>query len=149
MNVFFSKKRKINRKRHFDETSNTERENLSSEEAFRIDYFIFIVDIALGQLKSRFEQLQYFESIFGFLFDPVKLIHLDLNELKSTCLNLEDVLKRDDTIDIDAHYLFLELNILQSMLPFEANDLNKPWTTIQILDYVKKNRYVSKYDDCL
>src|SRR2546430_16949212 len=63
----FPKKRRINRKRHFDETSNTERENLSSEEAFRIDYFIFIVDIALGQLKSRFEQLQYFESIFGFL----------------------------------------------------------------------------------
>src|SRR4051812_33245398 len=70
----FQKKRRICRKRHFDETSNNERENLSSEESFRIDYFIFIVDIALGQLKSRFEQLQSFESIFGFLFDVTKLI---------------------------------------------------------------------------
>ncbi|XP_042414058.1 zinc finger MYM-type protein 1-like [Zingiber officinale] len=109
----FPIKRKICRKRHFDEIANTERENQSPEESFRIDYFILVVDIALGQLKSRFEQLQYFESIFGFLYDVAKLVSLDDDELMSSCVNLENTLRNGDTSDIDAKYMFSELQVLQ------------------------------------
>ncbi|XP_021833430.1 uncharacterized protein LOC110773233 [Prunus avium] len=89
----FPKKRQMCRKRHFDEISNNEREEQSVEESFRVNYFLVIVDIALGELKSRFEQLHCFESIFGFLFDAAKLTSLDANQLKVSCVNLENALK--------------------------------------------------------
>lgn len=63
----FPKKRQIYRKRHFDEVSNNDREQQSAEESFRTDYFLVIVDIALSELKSRFEQLHCFESIFDLM----------------------------------------------------------------------------------
>ncbi|KAL9154317.1 hypothetical protein ABFS82_10G106500 [Erythranthe guttata] len=134
--IFFEKRR-IARKRHFDEISNTERENQSAEESFRIDYFLLVVDIAIGQLRSRFEQMQCFESIFGFLFDVAKLISLDGNELMSSCVNLENALRHGESSDIDAKYLCSELEVLQVMLPNEACDANKPWTSFQILEFVK------------
>ncbi|XP_034208267.1 zinc finger MYM-type protein 1-like [Prunus dulcis] len=133
----FLKKRQTCRKRHFDEISNNEREQQSSEESFRTDYFLVIVDIALGELKSRFEQLHIFESIFGFLFDAAKLTSLDENELRSSCLNLENALKNDNDTDIDARDLESELQVLQVMLPSEAIETDKPWTSIKILEFVK------------
>lgn len=133
----FLKKRQTCRKRHFDEISNNEREQQSSEESFRTDYFLVIVDIALGELKSRFEQLHIFESIFGFLFDAAKLTSLDENELRSSCVNLENALKHDNDTDIDARDLESELQVLQGMLPSEAIETDKPWTSIKILEFVK------------
>ncbi|KAI5343914.1 hypothetical protein L3X38_011790 [Prunus dulcis] len=133
----FLKKRQTCRKRHFDEISNNEREQQSSEESFRTDYFLVIVDIALGELKSRFEQLHIFESIFGFLFDAAKLTSLDENELRSSCLNPENALKNDNDTDIDARDLESELQVLQVMLPSEAIETDKPWTSIKILEFVK------------
>ena len=91
---------------HFDEVSNSDREQQSAEESFRIDYFIIIVDITLGELKSRFEQLHCFESIFGFLFDAAKLTSFHDDELKSFCVNLENALKHGDIFDVDAKDLF-------------------------------------------
>ncbi|KAL6277249.1 hypothetical protein ACE6H2_020850 [Prunus campanulata] len=133
----FLKKRQTCRKRHFDEISNNEREQQSSEESFRTDYFLVIVDIALGELQSRFEQLHIFESIFGFLFDAAKLTSLDENELRSSCVNLEIALKHDNDTDIDARDLESELQVLQGMLPSEAIETDKPWTSIKILEFVK------------
>ncbi|XP_020419057.1 zinc finger MYM-type protein 1 [Prunus persica] len=133
----FLKKRQTCRKRHFDEISNNEREQQSSKESFRTDYFLVIVDIALGELKSRFEQLHIFESIFGFLFDAAKLTSLDENELRSSCLNLENALKNDNDTDIDARDLESELQVLQVMLPSEAIETDKLWTSIKILEFVK------------
>lgn len=78
----FSIKRISYRKRQFDEITNTEREQQSSKEAYRTDYFLVLVDMALSQLKSRFEQMKHFESIFGFMFDASKLVSLFDDELK-------------------------------------------------------------------
>ncbi|XP_052190724.1 uncharacterized protein LOC127800254 [Diospyros lotus] len=133
----FPKKRQVCRKRHFDEVSNSDREQQSAEESFRTDYFLVIVDIALGELKSRFEQLHCFESIFGFLFDAVKLTSFHDDELKSFCVNLENALKHGDVSDVDARDLFSELQVLQVMLPKEAYETDKPWTSIKILEFVK------------
>lgn len=62
-----------------------------------------------------FEQLQYFESIFGFFFyDIAKLVSLDNDEMMSSCVNLENTLRNSHTSDIDAKYMFLEIQVLQS-----------------------------------
>ena len=50
-----------------------------------------LVDMALTQLRERFEQMQLFDSIFGFLFDGQKLVSLLDGELKKRCLNLEAI----------------------------------------------------------
>ncbi|PRQ41931.1 putative HAT dimerization domain-containing protein [Rosa chinensis] len=115
-----------------------ELEQQSAQESFRTDYFLILVDMALSQLKSRFEQMKTFESIFGFLFDASKLAHLDDDELKSHCLNLENALRKGDGSDIDAKYLLMELQILQEMLPNEAYETDRPWTSIQIMEFAKK-----------
>ncbi|TYG73055.1 hypothetical protein ES288_D04G069300v1 [Gossypium darwinii] len=65
-----------------DMNNNQEDEEIqSSDELFRVDYFLVIVDMSITSLKSRFEQLKIFESIFGFLFDSNKLKSLDEKEL--------------------------------------------------------------------
>ncbi|KAL5758260.1 hypothetical protein ACOSP7_020871 [Xanthoceras sorbifolium] len=46
------------------------------QESFRINYFLVVVDVALSSLNSRFEQYETFEGIFGFLFDPKKLLQV-------------------------------------------------------------------------
>ncbi|XP_052624958.1 uncharacterized protein LOC111902786 [Lactuca sativa] len=134
----FPQKRNKKRKQHFDEIPNTEREHQSSQEAFKRDYFFILVDMALVQLKSRFEQMQYFESIFGFLFDGSKLVSLVDDELKKCCLNLESNLKNGEDYDIDGDGLFIELKLLQKMLPDEAYKSRSPWTSIQIMEYARR-----------
>ncbi|XP_042423529.1 uncharacterized protein LOC122011183 [Zingiber officinale] len=105
----FPEPRQTSRKRQFDEIANTEREPQKAEECFRIDYFLVVVDIALMELTSRFEQLNTFEEMFGFLFDGEQLMALDEDDLRKCCVNLESALKKDDLSDIDAYDLLLEL----------------------------------------
>jgi hypothetical protein len=65
----FHKKRQIKRKRHFDENPDeTNAATQSTEESFRINYFIPIFDQAISSLARRFEQYQGYKKIFGFLF---------------------------------------------------------------------------------
>ena len=96
------------------------------------------MDIALSQLKHRFEQLKAFEYIFGFLFDAPKLISLDDQQLKENCMNLEAHLKHGNTMDVDGADLCSELQVLQMMLPEEAFFSNNPWTSIEIANFVKE-----------
>ncbi|CAN6547636.1 unnamed protein product [Malus baccata var. baccata] len=134
----FQTKRHRPRKRHHDEVDGNEREQQSAEESFRTDYFLVIVDIALSQLKHRFEQLKAFEYIFGFLFDAPKLISLDDQQLKENCMNLEAHLKHGNTMDVDGADLCSELQVLQMMLPEEAFFSNNPWTSMEIANFVKE-----------
>ncbi|CAN6690847.1 unnamed protein product [Malus baccata var. baccata] len=134
----FQTKRHRPRKRHHDEVDGNEREQQSAEESFRTDYFLVIVDIALSQLKHRFEQLKAFEYIFGFLFDASKLISLDDQELKQNCMNLEAHLKHGNTMDVDGADLCSELQVLQMMLPEKSFLSNNPWTSMEIANFVKE-----------
>ena len=61
----FREKRIICRKKQFDENANDEITQ-STEESFRINYFLYIVDQAILSIESRFEQFQIYEDIFGF-----------------------------------------------------------------------------------
>ena len=107
------------------------------EESFRTDYFLVIVDMAISQLKSRFEQLQFFQSMFGFLFDAATLVSLDDDELRRSCINLENALKVDDVSDVNGKCLCSELQVLQLMLASESYETNEPWTPIKIMEFAK------------
>ncbi|AQK42873.1 General transcription factor 2-related zinc finger protein, partial [Zea mays] len=100
----FRKRRKIKRKRHFDENPDVpDIATLSPEESFRISYFIPIVDQAISSLTRRFEQYQGYQKMFGFLFTSETLQSLDNESLKSSCDNLEAALEKDGKSDIDAN----------------------------------------------
>ena len=129
--LVFQEKRKIFRKKQFGNTS----ENvvtLLAEEYFRIEYFLFIVDLAISSIKSRFEQCKIYENIFGFLLCFKKLKSLDDDSLKSYCLNLETFLKHDLFSDIDGLDLFQELTVLRKVLQSEIN------TPVETLTYIKR-----------
>ncbi|KAK9691121.1 hypothetical protein RND81_09G177100 [Saponaria officinalis] len=120
-------KRHIIRKRHFDETNEEDEQNQSPEEVFRFEYFLVVVDMAIASLKSRFEQLKTFESIFGFSFDSKKLKSLDEKELRECCITFHSIY----TSDVDLNDLYSELKVLQSTLP------NKLLSATEILEFVK------------
>jgi hypothetical protein len=57
INPEFTPKRKIKRKRHFDEVVDESADvSQSEEESFRVDYFIYVIDQAIVSLTKRFEQ---------------------------------------------------------------------------------------------
>ncbi|CAA0359097.1 unnamed protein product [Arabidopsis thaliana] len=122
------KKKIIRRKKHFDH-GNME---LSTEEDFRINYFLTLIDQALISLESRFEQFQRYEQTFGFLFDLQKLTSANDENLMASCVNLESSLKHGEHSDIDGADLFVELKVLRELLP---NEVTKP---IEVLDFLKR-----------
>ncbi|XP_047331616.1 uncharacterized protein LOC124935214 [Impatiens glandulifera] len=82
--VFSTKRvKKIPRKYFDDNTSNVEQQ--SPEESFRINYFLVLVDMSLASLKYRFEQLNEFNDLFGFLMNSGKLKALNESKLKEKC----------------------------------------------------------------
>nr|GEX15517.1 zinc finger MYM-type protein 1-like [Tanacetum cinerariifolium] len=110
----FPIKRTPCRKKHFDEILNSKREQQSSKENFRTDYFLILVD--------------------------------DTN-LKECCLNLESALMNDKDCDIDGNDLFMGLPIMQDMLPNGAYRGERPWTSIQIMEFTKKMDMFSTIDE--
>ena len=90
----FVQKRQIRRKKHFDENSSqcTQPNLESAKESFRIHYFLYIVDQAIGSLNRRFEQYTTYEEIFGFMFSIEKLQSFSDNDLKICCKLLETYL---------------------------------------------------------
>ncbi|XP_066318594.1 uncharacterized protein [Miscanthus floridulus] len=130
----FTKKRKITRKRHHDENpEDTNIATMSPEELFRIEYFNTLIDQAIVSLETRFEQYKEYQKNFGFLFTSETLRSLDNQSLKSSCDNLEAVLKKDEKSDIDAKELYMELKFLQDFIPEERMG------PVEILRFLKKH----------
>ncbi|XP_010677736.1 uncharacterized protein LOC104893338 [Beta vulgaris subsp. vulgaris] len=123
-------KRRIFRKRRFDE-NDSDGEIQSPEESFRVNYFLVVVDMAITSLNNRFEQLQVFQTIFGFLFDAKTLKSLDNDELRKSCTNFKTQFSHNDLSDVDADDLFSELKVLQMTLP------NMVMSAFEILEFVK------------
>ncbi|KAK9061091.1 hypothetical protein SSX86_018271 [Deinandra increscens subsp. villosa] len=112
----FPQKRRIRRKKQFDESSSEPETLLSPEENFKVNWFLVLVDQAIVSLETRFEQYKEYEKIFGFLV-PKKLRELEEKDLKSCCNRLQDALKYGEESDIDADELFLELKTFETFLP--------------------------------
>ena len=126
----FCEMRIIYRKNQFDENASEEITH-SAEESYRVDYFLYIVDLAISSLNSRFEQFKNYEDIFRFLFDLHKLHIADDDCLKSCCDKLENFLRHNMDSDIDGDELFSELKIVRKCLPKETK------RAIEVLDYLK------------
>nr|GEW79047.1 zinc finger MYM-type protein 1-like [Tanacetum cinerariifolium] len=86
----FHQNRIIRRKRHFDDISNDQDTSYSAEEAFKVQYFQYIVDQTLVSLRTRFEQYKN---------------------------HLEVALKNSERSDVDANDLYMELRLLSNYLP--------------------------------
>jgi len=130
----FTKKRKITRKRHHDENpEDTNIATMSPEELFRIEYFNTLIDQAIVSLETRFEQYKEYQKNFGFLFTSETLRSLDNQSLKSSCDNLEAVLKKNEKSDIDAKELYMELKFLQDFIPEERMG------PVEILRFLKEH----------
>ena len=129
----FRTKCKIKRKRQFDETpDDSSIASHSPEDSIRRNYFLPVVDQAIGSLTRRFEQYKGYENTFGFLFSSKILCSLDDNSLLSSCLNLEKAVKSGEHYDIDGKELHVELKFLQSIIP------NEGMGPLDILKFVKR-----------
>jgi hypothetical protein len=105
-------------------------------------YFIPLVDQAISSLKTRFEQYEGYQKIFGFLFTSEKIRSLDNDSLKSSCDNLEAALKEKETdsianenrkSDIDANELYVELKLLRDFIPKENMG------HVEVLSFLKRH----------
>ncbi|EAY87545.1 hypothetical protein OsI_08956 [Oryza sativa Indica Group] len=133
--IEFRTKRKIKRKRQFDEgTSDASIDSQSGEESFRINYFIPVVDQAIASLIRRFEQYQGYEKTFGFLFTSDRLRLLDDDSLLAACENLEVALKSGEHKDIDGKELSDELGLIQQIL-------KKSMGPLDILQFLKERPF--------
>jgi hypothetical protein len=70
--------------------------------------------------------------ILIFLFDVKKLTLLNYDNLKKYYVNLEGFLKPDNFFDLDGIDLFLDLKVLQEILP------KKKRTATNILNFIKE-----------
>ncbi|XP_040372930.1 zinc finger MYM-type protein 1-like [Rosa chinensis] len=127
----FREKRVIRRRRQFDESASKE-VTQSAEESFRVNCFTYIVDQALSSLRTRFEQFQKYEELFGFLFNVEKLKCSDNDSLKKYCANLETSLTHGGISNINGEELYSELKHLKDTLPEEAK------RAIEVLNYLKE-----------
>ncbi|CAH9115870.1 unnamed protein product, partial [Cuscuta epithymum] len=126
----FRETRVRTKKRFFDENAMDEPIK-SAESAFKLTYFLFVVDNAISSLTTRFEQFQKYENTFGFLYDLSKLKGLSDEQLMSCCDTLGNFLKHEDNCDIDVVELFSELQLLGKSLPDCTTKV------IEVLEYIK------------
>ena len=71
-------------------------------------------------------------TIFLYLFDMKKLTLLNYDNLKKYYVNLEGFLKPDNFFDLDDIDLFLDIKILQEILPKEKKRMTN------ILNFIKE-----------
>jgi hypothetical protein len=114
----FPRSRQAKRKKHFDEQNDqNEDEALSAIESFRVNYFLVMIDMAIASLNSRFEQMEIFENIFGFLLNSERLKSLDDRDLRKCCTTFAKTFTHDDSFDVDLNDFISELQVLQVTLP--------------------------------
>lgn len=86
--------------------SESSQSNLESlKESFRIYYFLYIVDQAVGLIKRKFEHYNTCEETFGFLFSIKRLESFSNQDLKLCCKHLETHLKHYSSYDLDGKIL--------------------------------------------
>ena len=118
------------RKKHFDE-NNSEEALLEGEKQFKVSYFL-VIDMTICSLKTRFDELESFRELFGFLMSSASLKALDGPELKVCCTTLVIAFSLNGSSDIDLNDLISKLSVLQFTLP------DTPMTAMEIFEFVTK-----------
>jgi hypothetical protein len=127
----FPVKHHAKRKKQYDETE-FEEAKLEAEKAFEVNYFLVMVDVAISSLKSRFEELQSFKSIFGFLMSSTTLKAPDATELRDSCIKFANTFSLGGSSDVDLNDLISELSVMR----FSISD--KPMSAMKIFEYVRE-----------
>ncbi|EEC69513.1 uncharacterized protein [Oryza sativa Japonica Group] len=125
----FPVERQSQRKKQFDETEYNEA-ILQAEKDFEVNYFLVMVDMAISSLKSRFQELQSFNGIFGFLMNSTSLKSLDAADLKDQCTKFAQTFSLDGSSDVDINDLISELGVIQFTLP------DRPMSAMEIFEFV-------------
>jgi hypothetical protein len=107
----FPVKRHAKRKKQYDETK-FEEAKLEVEKAFGVNYFFVMIDVAISSLKSRFEELQSFKNIFGFLMSSTTLKALDTTKLRDSCIKFANTFSLDGSSSVDLNDLISELSVM-------------------------------------
>ena len=127
----FPIKRRASRKKQYDETD-CEEAILEAQKAFEVNYFLVMVDMAISSLEFRFEELQSFKSIFGFLMSSATLKSLDSIKPRECCTTFASTFSFEGSCDVDLNDLISELRVLQLSLP------DNPMTAMEIFEYVRE-----------
>jgi hypothetical protein len=69
--------------------------------------------MAIASLNSRFEEMELFENIFGFLINSERLKSLDDQDLRKCCTTSTKTFTHDDSSDVDLNDFISELQVLQ------------------------------------
>jgi hypothetical protein len=90
----FKQNRNRRRERQFDYESMDEG-TLSAEQAFRTGYFLCIIDRAITPMNTRFEQLQQYDTLFGFLYHINTMRQLNYDDVLKCCMGLDLALRAE------------------------------------------------------
>ena len=126
----FPIKRQSSRKKQFDEIE-CEEAILQAEEAFKVNYFLVMVAMVITSLTSRFEELQSFKKIFGFLMSSTYLKSLDGSQLKERCTEFANTFTKGKC-DVELNDMISELSVMQSALP------DRTMSAMEIFQFVKE-----------
>ncbi len=111
---------------------------MSPTDAFRIGYFLQIIDYISESTKERFEQMKSFINDFGILFKISSIRDLDRSVVLHKCRRLTTALKYDDIGDVDGEELCDELTVLSLNVPKEAS-------AHEVLKYLVSHRLAESY----
>ena len=125
----FKQNRNRRRKRQFDYESRDEG-MLSAEQAFRTGYFTCIINQAITSMNTRFEQLQQYDTLFGFLYNINTMRQLNDDDFLKCCMDLDLALRSESLRDLDGADLCAEVNIFRKIVPESVR------TAIQCLQYL-------------
>ena len=89
---------------------------------FNVGFYYFVLDLAIQSVEERFQWLQQYNSLFGFLYDICSIKKKSTKDVLKACKNLGKSLRHNGNKDIDAEDLCCEpIAIVQrlsmSMLP--------------------------------
>jgi hypothetical protein len=99
-----------------------------------------MVDMATTSLQRRFEELQSFKSIFGFLMSSKSLKALDGPQLQEQCTKFAKTFTqpgksgKPDTCDVELNALISELSVMKFTLP----DTDTPMSAMEIFEFVRE-----------
>jgi hypothetical protein len=91
-----------------------------------------MVDMAITSLENRFEELQVFKNIFGFLLSSGTLKSLDDMELIDYCIKFDKSFFFDNSSDVDLNDLISKLKVLHLTLP------DRQMSAMEIFEFIRE-----------
>ncbi|XP_053561928.1 zinc finger MYM-type protein 1-like [Bombina bombina] len=120
------------KKRQFDYEAREEAPQ-DPKQKFKTGFYYAVLDMAIQSIEERFQQLQKYNSLFGFLYDIYSIKKKSTEDLLKDCNNLEKSLMHNGNKDIDAEDLRCELEAIARRLP-------KPMPPQEVLLFILQNK---------